>query len=102
MLAMFRDAARVSMQHRVGRRRAIARNNFERSIAIRADLQVVENVEQLRIDQMALAGAKIPQQIVDVVQAGGVVGATIEVGCRQRLSGMGMNETQTARPGGSG
>jgi len=88
------------MQHCVRRRRPVARDDFEGRVMIGKDLQIVQNVQQRRIDHVAIAGAKIAQQMIDVAQTRVVIGAAVEICGRQRLPGMGMHEAQAARPRG--
>jgi len=60
-------------------------------------LQVIQNIEQLRIDAMALAGAKVAQQMVDRGQTGSAIAAAIEIFHAQSLTRMGVHKLQASR-----
>ena len=60
--------------------------------------QPVEQIEQLRIDLVDIAGAEIPQKIIHRCQRVRQVRASAEVLDREPLAGMRVREAQRAEP----
>src|SRR5665213_3878256 len=92
MLAVLGHATRTSMQHCVRCRRSVAGYDFEGTVPIGEILQVIQNIEQSRIDAMALTAAKVPQQMVYGGQAALAIRAAIEILRRQSLASVGVHK----------
>ena len=83
-------------QQVVGSCRPIAGDDVERLIRFERAAQLVQQVEQLRIDRFDLVGAKVAKNVIDFRERIGTVGTAAAVRRLQSLPGMGVEKRQHA------
>ena len=91
-------AAAALAQHRVRRGRAIARDDVKRLIGLERPAQLVEQIEQLRIDGLLFVDAEIAEQVIQLRQRLGLVLAVAAVHQPQSLTRVGVKERERAVP----
>lgn len=95
--AIFCDAAGGLPEHLVRARRAVSAEDVEAGVDIaEVDLDVVKEIEQLRIDRDLIAGAEITEEVIDLMQRAALVAIPDAVGDRNALVGMEMAECENA------
>src|SRR5262249_19621244 len=90
MEAVGRDTLGRRAQHRVGRRRAVARDYLEGLAAPEAPMEPREEIEEIAVDRINILGAEIAQQIIDPVRRIGEIASVRPIGEVERLPGVEM------------
>ena len=97
VLAVLRDAARAAAQHRIGRRRAVAAYDMDRTSGTHLAMRLPHQVDQVRVHPDLLVLAPVAHQPVDLLQRGVVVTAVALVGDGEVFARMQVMERDRAR-----
>ena len=82
------------LEHRVGLRRAVARDDVERLIGAQTRIQYKQQVEKLRVDRLDDVDAKIAQQMIQIVERARDIVARRAIRGRQPLVRMRMEKRE--------
>ena len=96
VLRMLRDAAGTATQHGVGFRRTIGGHYLDRLLRAGLAVDFPHGIEQAGIHLGRFVAAPVPQEPVELVEHGLVVGAVHQVGGADRFLGMRMIELDGA------
>jgi hypothetical protein len=89
--AMAGHTMAISLEHGVGLRRSVPGNHFKKVFGSPGGpAEVMEQVEQGRINGMNIAGSEILQEVIDPVQGLGEITAIAKVDEGELLEGMGV------------
>ncbi len=96
--AVFCDAAGGLPEHLIRARRAITAEDLEAGVGIaEVGLDVVKQVEQLRIHRDLVPGPKVSEEVIDLLQGAALVAVSEPIGHRETLVGMQVVEFQDTR-----